>query len=98
MVKNDTSLSKKILKITKYQKAATFKIRGKTSLALFFLSESQSIQTNKPTNKNLTSFSFFPSSYRLAAWVAATHAGVCALGVKGQVNGEITDDSVWWVL
>lgn len=35
---------------------------------------------------------------RAAAWVAAIHSGLCALGVKGLVNGEITDDSVWWVL
>lgn len=56
-------------------------------------------KTDKQTKKQKSTISFFFFLHaRAAAWVVAIHAGLCALGVQGLVNGEITDDSAWWLL
>lgn len=64
---------------------------------MLFIPKSTQINTPPTKKKTLTSLSFSFHA-KMAVWVAAIHAGLCAIGVKRVVNGELADDSVWWVL
>ena len=95
-----TSLfQKKRFKITKTKRNCHIQNKrlDKLTLILFI---PKPTKTDRQTNKQKPniSFFFFPLHVRAAAWVVAIHAGWRALEVKGLVNGEITDDSVWWAL
>lgn len=93
-----TSLfQKKSFKITKTKRNCHIQNKrfNKLTLILFI---PKPTKTDTQTNKQKPKIFFFSLRVRAAAWVVGVHAGWCALEVKGLVNGEITDDSVWWVL